>query len=88
MAVIQKLIEKAPRIDSLRRFQPKIRGVYSAVNLKTGPREALLDQFRIREVISDLFSNLLSALFRITGCRAPLDGIGNTVELGGVAAIP
>ena len=86
--LLKEQVEKLPRGEAARRFQPNVRGVDPAVNLEARRGKPFADDPRVILIIGDVLFHLGHALFGINGLGGALHHIGDAVHLRGLPAAP
>jgi len=81
-------IKEIPGAHASRGLQPDIGGVHTAIDGEPGGAESVANDAGVFHVVIDDSSNLGFSFLAVDCGGSRLDGIGNTVELGCLPAIP
>lgn len=85
---VKQFVKEFPRRESVRCFQPDVRGVFAAIHPQAAALEAFPHDAGVGHVIIDRFPDLLFP-FRAVDCfGSSLGDVARTVELRALTAVP
>ena len=88
MGFFQEQVEEVPALHAVRRLDPGIRRVGSAVDGEAGFGQTVADDVGIFHVVFDVSQALFLAFRAVVGFGCALDDVRRAVEEGALAAVP
>ena len=88
MCAFEHLLEHAPAIDTLGTTDPDVRSVFAAPDFQAESFTGFFEKLGVGHVVLHQFRNFGFSSLGVDGLGSTLNGIGCSVELGGMTTSP